>query len=81
MRREKAIFGQPQGATSAQPHGGHVGHTGAESPSGCGAHGSPMAWATRGLLATYALARSLTFFSRILGIRTPISNLFLDYKP
>ena len=27
-------------ATSAQPRGGRVGHTGAESPSGRGAHGS-----------------------------------------
>ncbi|KAK0583481.1 hypothetical protein LWI29_037424 [Acer saccharum] len=27
------------------------------------------------------LARSLTFFSRILGIRTPISNPFSDYEP
>ena len=68
-------------ATMSAPRGGCVGHTGPEGCSGRGSHGLHMWWAMHGLWPCLPLARSLTFFSRILGIRTLILNPFLDYEP
>ena len=71
---------QSKAATSA-PHGERVGHMGLEGYSGHGSHGLHTWWPMHGLWLCLPLARSLTFVSHILGVRTPISNPFLDYKP
>ena len=61
--------------------GGPVGLTGAESPLWPWDPRPPSRRGPSGLAATH-LSRALPrFFSCNLGIRTPISNPFLDYKP
>ena len=80
MEKREEDVSQSEAATST-PRGGHVDHTGPEGCSGRGSHGLHTWWAMHGLWPCLPLARSLTFFSRILGIRTPILNPFLDYKP
>ena len=78
--RKEGFSGQSKGAMSPTPWGVHGPH---------GSRGVLWPWVPRllhglGHVASWPpspLARSLTFFSRILGIWTPISNLFLDFKP
>ena len=80
-RTEKGQGNQSSEATSPPGRGGRVAHTGAEAPLGRGAHGlinGQPKW-PHGLGCP--LARSLGSSACILGVRTPISNLFLDYKP
>ena len=80
MEKREDDVSQSEAATSA-PHVGCVGHTGSEGCSGHGSHGLHTWWPMHGLWPCLPLACSLTFFNRILGIRTPISNPFLDYEP
>ena len=82
-RREERIFGQSKRATSAQPSPvwgasatqGQTAPLAVEptAPTRLGPHVA--SW------PPLPLTRSLMFFSRILGIRTPILNPFSDYEP
>ena len=63
------------------PRGGRVAHTGAEGSLGRGAHGLPHGQALWPHVLPTSLVRSFGSSAHILGIRTPISNPFLDYEP
>lgn len=59
---------------------GHVSLMGSEGTSGREAHGLPHGVAHVASWHLSPLSHTLRFFSHILGIRTPISNLFSDYE-
>ena len=79
-RREREFLGQSEVATSPIPVGGVWATWDQRGPLAVGPT-APTRLGQCGLWPRSPLKRSLTFFSRILGIQTPISNPFLDYKP
>ena len=80
-RRERRDFQANQQGPRHPPHGGRVGLTGLERVFGRGAHGLPHDVAHVASWPLSPLSRTLTFFSRNLGIRTLILNPFSDYEP
>ena len=79
-RREMRDFTSESEHAMSPPHGGHVGPTGAEGSLSRGAHGLPHGLALWPHVIPTSLARSFGSSAHILGIQTPISNPFSDYK-
>ena len=80
MEERERFFGPIRGGHVTHPVGGAWATWDQRGPLAVGPT-APTRLGPRDLWPRSPLTCSLTFFSRILDIRTPISNPFLDYEP